>query len=75
MKVTAAKIEDKVEIFAEIFSSRSDDVDLTACRVKFKEIEIKSLYKVDEPGSGLLTLSMDQAKVLHAELAEILCTG
>lgn len=66
MKISAIKIKDKIEIFAEIFGKKSDDLNLTACRITFKEIE--GLYKQDELGDGLFTLTIDQAKELRDSL-------
>lgn len=71
VKISAIKIKNKIEIFAEIFGSKPNGLNLTVCRIRFKEIE--SLYKIDELGSGLFTLSIDQAKTLNAELTKVLC--
>ena len=70
MKITAIPLEDKVEIFAEIFGKTTYDLSLTACRITFKEI--KEMFKLDKLGDGLLTLTMDQAKELRDSLTEIL---
>jgi hypothetical protein len=70
MQITPIKIEDKVEIFVEIFTNKFDDLNLTACRTTFKEIT--KLFKQDELGGGLLTLTMDQARSLNADLTKIL---
>lgn len=72
MKVSATKIEDKVEIFVEIFGKNTYDLNLIACRIKFKEFADENMFKQDEIGSGLFTLTLDQAKSLNAELTEIL---
>jgi len=66
MKITPFKIEDKIELFAEIFGNKKGDLDLTACRFTFKEIT--SIFKQDEIGDGFCTLSLDQAKQLYTDL-------
>lgn len=70
MGITAVKIKDKVEIFAEIFGENTYDLNLTACRITFKEME--GLFAQNKLGDGLLTLTIDQARSLNADLTRIL---
>ncbi len=71
VKVIATKIEDKIELFVDAFDLRKDNLlNLSACRIKFRED--KEPYAVDAVGSGLLTMSMDQARTLNDQLTEIL---
>ena len=70
MNIAAIKLENKIEIFAEIFADNSDDPDLTACRITFKKIE--KPFKQDKLGDGLLTLTVEQAKSLNTDLTKIL---
>jgi len=59
-------IDDKVELYAAIWNRQP----LKACRITFKEINLeKDLYKQDEIGDGLLTMTIDQAKNLRDQLS------
>lgn len=70
MKITPVKIEGKVELYGEIFGSKTDDLNLTAQRLTFKEIT--RVFKQDEVGDGFCTLTLDRAKQLHTDLGVII---
>ena len=69
--IAATKIDDKVELFVDIYGCERDDPRLTACRINFEESK-RELFATDTVGSGLLTLTMDQAQELNDQLTAIL---
>lgn len=66
MDIYAVKINNKVELYAG-----DDGLTLEACRITFKEIT-KSEFAIDSLGSGFLTLSMNEVKILNDQLSTIL---
>lgn len=74
INIAVVKIEDKVELFIDIYGTQKDDSRLAACRINFEENKIQP-YATDTVSSGLFTMSMEQAKELRDNLTTILGKG
>ena len=66
MEMAAVKINNKIELYAEIFSTTEGEPSFTAGSLEFKEIT--EMYKQDKVGDGFCTLTLEQAQKLYIDL-------
>lgn len=70
MTITPVRIGDKIELYGEIYGKEIGDMNLSACRLTFREIT--RMFNQDGIGDGFWTLTFNQAKQLYDDLGVIL---